>query len=591
MKKNKIVWVIVLLIIFIICVFIFSRGDESKGLIGDSISMTRLVNGEKITQNGFISIPFLKNTQEYNFVDIAVDLNKDSVIESYNTLDGKIQEEWLVRNIHPNILSDEANNYSIIIPDKTIENRNDFSVYIIIGKNKINKWSSSDLTKEAKINKIEHTDYSPYYSPDPEGLRVGGFFNTKYALAQEPDYLIPLASYTDNDTSTFAAFRSGVPDLNQEHNECAPTSVANSFIWLSKQYNFPNKIPPESTVLISEFKQDMNWDKNGVLIEDLFSGIDSFIDRHNIPVEAYQVGDVFGTDIVSQISYAIDQGDDVEAVLDYGIFQADGSYVRKGGHVVTVVGAWSVNGMKYLGFHDPLSRGPGILDMYRINGTQVINYAFQEADMVTNIRFVAAETKGEDVVIKKTNYDGTYSGTFNYEYQDVNRFNSEEIITPWKAGSFNITMTLKTLNDITPNDSDPYFFLDAYNVVISDPEFNTGSGVDAVDSFGGQISVRLPVDPNKQDSKNSSIYLNIPSSDYSSRYLEITDGAIQVNPDGKTISLDPNFDSANKNKKPWKAETSSLCSESIFCKAGSYKNIVFDRHFRYGSWSLTKVSD
>ena len=192
-------------------------------------------------------------------------------------------------------------------------------------------------------------------------------------------------------------------------------------------------------------------------------------------------------------------------------------------------------------------------------------------------------------------YDGTYTGTFNYEYMEKNRFGGE-IITPWTTGSFNMTLDLKSLNKLSPNDTNPYIQLDAYNVKISDPVFNTEDGFDAVTSFGGQISFLLPANPEKQDSKDASIQLYFPGANYSTRYIEVDNGGIQVSSDGKIISINPNFDSIyntdkTKRAKPaWKAYTQGL--NTTFSNSGTTKgNIVLDRIFKYGNWSLMKIAN
>ena len=73
-------------------------------------------------------------------------------------------------------------------------------------------------------------------------------------------------------------------------------------------------------------------------------------------------------------------------------FQSTGK--RIAGHMVTVVGAQDVAGVKYLDIHD--SASPTFLDIYKINGTQVVDYRYQApVSNTTIIRFAFAESYAE----------------------------------------------------------------------------------------------------------------------------------------------------------------------------------------------------
>ena len=133
-------------------------------------------------------------------------------------------------------------------------------------------------------------------------------------------------------------------------------------------------------------------------------------------------------------------------------------------------------------------------------------------------------TDAVPVVTNKTfSYDGTYSGTFNYEYQDIDRF-SGKIIKSWTAGSLTATLTLKTLRS-----SGDTVFLDVTNAIVSDPSFKTGTeGVDPVSAFGGQISVTLPANPAEQQTDSSAsidLYFNL-GNDYETKMIEIKSGRL-----------------------------------------------------------------
>jgi len=194
------------------------------------------------------------------------------------------------------------------------------------------------------------------------------------------------------------------------------------------------------------------------------------------------------------------------------------------------------------------------------------------------------------VAEEKFSYDGTYSGTFNYEYQDVERF-SGKTLTEWIPGSFTLVLTLKTLSV-----ESEVVFLDATNAVVSDPSFGTGSnGVDPVSSFGGPINLTLPRNPAEQKTDSSAsmyLYFNL-GEDYETKMIEIKSGAVKVSPDGKTLSRNPDWGknpTAGKTELPaWKALTPGM--DTTFRFGGTFGTSgVYDRHFKYGDWSLTKIS-
>jgi len=398
MKKYlKILAILVAVIIAALWLF---GGSESE-LVGDEIQMTRFVFGSELTPNGLISVPFSADSEDYDFINIAVDLNKDGVIGAYET-DGKTQEEWLARDSRVHVSAAEGSSYPIAIPDKTLEELGDFQTYILLSKNKLDDWDgqsdSGGLLKEAKISALERADYAPYYSPDPEGIRAGGslpdWFAPKFAFADNsiPDFPPGFGAGAAPSKLSLVEFHSGVPDINQEHNECVPTSIANSLVWLGGKNKFLDLLPPGGgSELIAELKQDLNWGNLGVFYEDVISGINTFTARHDIPLEAYQVGEEYDPGIIKKIAEELKMGRDVEVWLQYLSYLPDGSVERRGAHVVTVVGVWASDGSEFLGIHDPLTRSRDSLDMYRIEGARMVDYAFQRST-VTYIRYAFAES-------------------------------------------------------------------------------------------------------------------------------------------------------------------------------------------------------
>jgi len=610
----------------VIAVFLFFllRGGSPPALIGNNIQMTRLVRGNEISSNGFFSTSFSRDSEEYELINIAVDLNKDGVITSYPA-DGEMQEEWLVRNAHVRISTSEPNNYPILIPDKTIEERSDFPVYIALVKDELIGWdgrsASGVLIKEIKISNLERLDYGPYYTPDPDGVRAGGFpcdwLATGFAFADDsvPNFSSStgagssVAESSQTQQTTFSVFRFDVPDLDQGKNECVPTSVANSLLWLAGKYDFFNKLPGDGPGIIPELKQDMKWTEKGVLSADVIPGLNAFARRHKLPIETHQVGEEYDPDIVEKIADELEKDHDVEIWLQYGRRLEDGSLDNDGAHLVTAVGAWrTATGQEFLGIHDPLSRGNKTLDIYEIKGLQnfggtvigrvMVDYAFQGIDL-TLIRWAFAESpRSESETATESIYDGTYTGTFNYEYMDKDRF-GDKVITPWTAGSFTLTLTFKTIEV-----SDDLVSLDVTNAIVSDPGFETGAGgVNPEGDFGGQLNARLPVNPAEQGGVNKYSYMTLVfvPEPYQSNRIEIPDGAIKVSPDGKTLSDNPDWLATLSGWTPsktiipsWTAKTRGFPEPgrtTTFLGYGTFgKSGVYDRLFKYGSWTLTKVS-
>lgn len=197
-------------------------------------------------------------------------------------------------------------------------------------------------------------------------------------------------------------------------------------------------------------------------------------------------------------------------------------------------------------------------------------------------------------------YDGTYTGTFNYEYQDYNRL-SGKAATPWISGSFNLSVTFKTIPYQPNPNGDQNVTLEITSAAISDPSFGTGAGMVPRSSFSDKSTISLPIDPAKKEAdKYTGFVLVFPAADYKTSYkstrLEIKDGTIKVSVDGKTISSDPNWMDKFPGMKEygethtptpiWTANTGT--GEGTFCTV--ILNTNNNRMFKYGSWSLTKTS-
>lgn len=419
MKKP----LLLILAVLMVGLFFALSGGE---LLADEVFITRVVNGGESSANGSVTVPFLKDSTKYTFINVAIDLNGDSAFQAYELSTGS-QDEWVVRNMGVRILRDEANNFSIRIPDTEIASRVPLTVHVVLSSDELHNWDGNlkagGASKVFTVAEIGIEDIAELYAPDPSGVRSGGFpfdFFGSAALAQDaPDKpptvgndvpLLDEAGETEEDITgqgsgegrsgapaSFDEFHPNVPDIVQGRNECVPTATANSLLWLADEYHFEDKMPEGGgAAVINELKNDLNWTENGVDVQQHYlGGKRAFTERHHIPIVTHQVGGRFDTSIVSKIAEELKKGQDVEIDMEYGRYDADGNYRRVGGHMVTVVGAWTAGNSEYLDIHDPVSTGPGTLDIYQIDGTRVENYRYQ-GTAVTFIRYAIAESPIEE---------------------------------------------------------------------------------------------------------------------------------------------------------------------------------------------------
>lgn len=198
-----------------------------------------------------------------------------------------------------------------------------------------------------------------------------------------------------------------------------------------------------------------------------------------------------------------------------------------------------------------------------------------------------------------SNYEGTYTGTFNYKYRDsFYTSGSDEIqYTPWTSESFELTVTFKVLTmPDSSNDPTSKVTLDATNAISSDPNFGTGSsGINPSSGFT-EGSAYLPVNPSVSGAiEYAYLTLAFPNNarieirsnkDNSGNY------AMMVSSDGKSLSSNPDW--VNPIQNPgnsgyaWEAKTPQgpLWDGTPTAETG----VWMTRHYVFESWSLTKNS-
>lgn len=427
-KKSPLAWIIIVVVLIAAGVYWTTTGRIDRELIGQNIVIKRIVQASGKTDSAYVALPYNRDSEEYSYLNVAVDFNQDGRFAAYQAT-GQTQAEWVVRNIQPRVLSQEGNSLSFTLSDVEVENRQDFSTVVMLTKKQMTSWAGEAIRgsafRSSSLAAIASEDVSLLYSANPEtegGVTKdssGGAVNAQGEIPNRPplddaadtsegtEATINLgnsqpspATGTANKTKTietlgkeFDVFHGDVPDISQGRNECVPTSTANSLLWLAQEHKFTDKMPGSDAQLISELKTDLKWGEAGVdTKKDYLTGKKVFTDRRGLPIETHAVSAAeYDLNIVAKIAQELKRGQDVEVSFAYYKKKADGTWEKTGGHMVTAVGARGTKDGQSLEIHDPLSPGPSKLDLYKIDGTRVVDYRYQ-GNTVTYIRTAYAES-------------------------------------------------------------------------------------------------------------------------------------------------------------------------------------------------------
>ena len=387
MKKNQqIIGVFVIGIIVIGAFFLVAKTSDGS-IIGDGVTMYRIAF-EEHTDQVQLHIPYDtdKSNDEFakTFINIGIDLNGDGVIASY-TFDGGTQEEWLVRNMLPDVYDGQANRFTMLVPDRSVDMHDVVTATAVFSADRFpgDSWPDSlpdgSSTEEIKITDFAVNDFGVNITPDPEGVKLTGAPSRDVLLASTRRIAYQLPHEGAN-TSTgeprpnaFNVSQQGVRDKDQEHNECGPTAAFNSFEWLAGQHNLDDLIPSSDEVLIDELKGDMQWD-NGVSPGNTLPGLQEFITRRGLPLEAHQVGGANDPDIVWKIYEELKKGQSVVVSIQFFKVNEDGTEKNTGAHLVTATGAAGVDGDRLLTFHDPGDRDATSRDIYQMDKNEIKSF-------------------------------------------------------------------------------------------------------------------------------------------------------------------------------------------------------------------------
>ena len=369
-------------------------GDSAEAVFGDSFEIVAETSGGVPTGKGYFTVGFVKDIQDRRFVNIAVDFNGDGTWTTY-PVGQTTQTEWVAQNMSAYVALSETYSFPFSIDDVSILARGNFKARVMMSERPIAVTSeaagwngtvpggalaSADFT----VAKVKTFDVDALASPDPDELGTTGaslaaplplqaLFNMVPKAAAAPSPAIRLLA---DATITDSVYHPGVPNLVQGHNECIPTSTANSLLWLADKYKFKDKMPGTPADLISELKTDFKWTaRSGVYVasskenptgDGYLNGMGKFVNDRNLPIDVHQIGGRFDDNIFAKVMAELKKGQDVILDLEY---QLPVTGRRIAGHGITIVGGWTAStGTNYLDVHDPANASAGT-SSYAVDGT------------------------------------------------------------------------------------------------------------------------------------------------------------------------------------------------------------------------------
>lgn len=352
---QKSIYLIFLLVLFFS--FINTSAQEPIAQVDTEKMLLEVVynNQEQLTGSGRFNFTMAEifEPADVGYLNVVVDLNNDRVISQYEVGSGPPQNEWIINNI-PFPITDEIFSEPFIsvwfsLTDPNIEVPNEFFTSLII--------TDSPIEPGLPIN-IEEI---------PPTWTTGGVFtNNGYwglndPLGQELVEIPLFAPIEIPDTITVFEIpgekdSTGMPDIEQKHNECGPTSAANSLIWLAKNHGFTDKLPQaggevDTNQLILDLMEAMTGSNNrpfgGLRGNQLFEGKKKYAEDNGFPITVEggnQDSSAMGANTFDFIVEELHRGQDIELLVDWP---------APGMHWVTVTGYGIVDGKVVLYVHDP----------------------------------------------------------------------------------------------------------------------------------------------------------------------------------------------------------------------------------------------
>jgi hypothetical protein len=349
MKKYLITIPILLVLGAFLAVYILGKGPFE--VLGADIKLFSYTVAGSPTGQVVLSAPFVANERDRQFLNALVDLNQDGTLD--------VKSEWVVRNRNTRIAEDYRNNFSFFFGEQKPKAGEMITVRVLLSEDTLpDSWDgymrsfTKSIAREKKVAVEAHelADVLGFVFPGASPtLKRGGF--SAVALAAKPAYA------QNAETNQQDVFREPpVPDLPQGSMECTPVSTANNLISLAQEHGEEDRLPQNPRDLIEELKQDMQF-ANGVLLGNIASGKDAFVERHNLPIVTERID----APTFEDIRRALASGAAVE--LSMSMVQSASGHPSTG-HVVSVVGGGASSGLPQIAVHDPATpEGMDTLDL------------------------------------------------------------------------------------------------------------------------------------------------------------------------------------------------------------------------------------
>jgi len=282
MSNRKVITLIAGLLLAVLGIW-FWLGQVDAKIISQDTIIRRVVIGSAKTENAYLSLAYTADSQKYLYVNVVIDLNQDGKFASYQR-DGKTQKEWVIQNMDTKVFANEGGNYDFKLIDPDVDNRKNFATKIILTKGPLKNWQGKKIRgsgyQTTKTPSLEIEDVSTRFTLNPEGKTSGGITENLVTPALAQSEQIPSLPPKDGESEAtktgeaqgqasqgktkektietlskeFEVFNGDVPDITQGKDECAPTAIANSLLWLAKKNNFADKMPKTQGELINELK-------------------------------------------------------------------------------------------------------------------------------------------------------------------------------------------------------------------------------------------------------------------------------------------------------------------------------------------------
>lgn len=235
---------ITLLMIFIGLGTYGGCGSGSGSAVIGEPGVTRSTFDGEESEIGSITISFFMSGLEGLIVNAGIDFNGDGTIASYG-VDTQAQQEWIIQN---SLLPITDTEYSVEfdLVDQDVQPGDSVFVVVIAGDSEVAvPWDGTvpndAISFEGSVI-IGTEDIENLVDP-VEGAVGLGFISPK---AQAQGNKRPIGEPKDDigtgpDKVGEIFLRRGLPDTNQQFNECVGNSIANSLSWLSRKCGFEDK--------------------------------------------------------------------------------------------------------------------------------------------------------------------------------------------------------------------------------------------------------------------------------------------------------------------------------------------------------------